>query len=737
MDTCEYDDSLPYRYFLPNGSLVTHGVYTDVPGYSAPVCVFSTELCVSNMRGETSDECCKPNSSQPPFWVPLVIGVVGYETLKQVVGSWLRGKEEARPAMALAREAHAKDDVLFVDWYLPDLGPGCKLLIPGHAHAYTVKALGLGETARASALTDGSLPITLREGLSAGASAGTSVTEREVDDPMEHMFRQYDGLGMLVLFIVFMLSLSAGIMQGSIMAPEIQATLDPTERSAELAISSFIAPVREIFAFLEDGMVVRVSYAIAAGRNAELNLLLHISIVGGIATGLLAFLCMMAIALSPSAAVLLDPSSASNQQLLEEGCSLVPEPATLLAAARSYWLLATAVWIGGFMRKGVDGFMLGSGYLITYLMPSILSGGLPLVIWFVGKPATSTNGFSPLTLLGVAMGTDDWINAIALLLFIACARDLQKRYDLRLLLPWRKAPPGAPGETSPREVMLKVLRESSELMIIDLVIQVSRTATIYLAASQSAELAYKLSAPAAAYWVLGPANVQGYIIMFRTMGSKLIANGRHRAYLQMFLAVFLLSLIMSVYSVIASIIWRDEFTQSYGKTACVYASSANCTGAYANVFMTPGGGTETSAFNLPGVFVALGPVVGVRMIFMTARVGLNTSHDFRYMSLCALAAGIAFIPMLLVCHYYWRSALGYYLSMNLVEFLLAILYGARMVGHVHKLIKGEPGPWTEHMGEVRRATEERLSKGRASRGPSRRDSSRAKVMDSRQVLELE
>ena len=37
MDTCEYDDSLPYRYFLPNGSLVTHGTYTDVPGYSAPV----------------------------------------------------------------------------------------------------------------------------------------------------------------------------------------------------------------------------------------------------------------------------------------------------------------------------------------------------------------------------------------------------------------------------------------------------------------------------------------------------------------------------------------------------------------------------------------------------------------------------------------------------------------------------------------------------------------------------
>ena len=54
MDTCEYDDSLPYRYFLPNGSLVTHGTYTDVPGYSAPVCVFNTDLCVSNMRGETS-----------------------------------------------------------------------------------------------------------------------------------------------------------------------------------------------------------------------------------------------------------------------------------------------------------------------------------------------------------------------------------------------------------------------------------------------------------------------------------------------------------------------------------------------------------------------------------------------------------------------------------------------------------------------------------------------------------
>lgn len=138
-----------------------------------------------------------------------------------------------------------------------------------------------------------------------------------------------------------------------------------------------------------------------------------------------------------------------------------------------------------------------------------------------------------------------------------------------------------------------------------------------------------------------------------------------------------------------------------GQTACTFASSANCSQAYANIFLTPGGGTEASEHNLPGMFVAIGPVTAMRMVFMTSRVGLNTCHDFRFMSVFAVGAFfLGYLPMILISHFSWKSALGYYLSMNAVHFLLALGYTLRMITHVRKLARGEPGPWTPFMGKL-------------------------------------
>lgn len=349
------------------------------------------------------------------------------------------------------------------------------------------------------------------------------------------------------------------MLQGIIMPQQVQISLGPSQRSVQLAITSFITPVREIFAFLEDGMTVRVSYAIAAGRHEELNLLLHISVIGGICMGTLAFLIMMAIALSDAAHTILDPSSASNQRLIDQGCNLIPDPSSLLEQARSFWLLTTSVWIGGFMRKGVDGFMLGSGYLATYFAPAILSGLLPILVWFAGKSSTSNDGLSPLTLLGLAFGLDDWINAVALLLFIASARKLQRRYNLRLLLPWRRRGTDSSGDTI-KSVVKKVIQESSELMLVDLAIQCAVAITIYLAASESSELAYKLSAPDAAYMILGPQSFIGHVLVFRTIGSMLVAQGRHNVYLVFYISTAILAVCMSIYSIMAAIIWREQFT---------------------------------------------------------------------------------------------------------------------------------------------------------------------------------
>ena len=89
---------------------------------------------------------------------------------------------------------------------------------------------------------------------------------------------------------------------------------------------------RQVFAFLEDAMVVRVGYALASGRLHELNVLLHVSVFGGLACGLAAFCLAAALAYNDvSAGALLNPSASHNAALIASGCSLIPTTSQLLS----------------------------------------------------------------------------------------------------------------------------------------------------------------------------------------------------------------------------------------------------------------------------------------------------------------------------------------------------------------------------------------------------------------------
>jgi hypothetical protein len=66
------------------------------------------------------------------------------------------------------------------------------------------------------------------------------------------------------------------------------------------------------------------------------------------------------------------------------------------------------------------------------------------------------------------------------------------------------------------------------------------------------------------------------------------------------------------------------------------------------------------------------------------------------------------------------SALGYFLAANVVPIVGTVLYGWRMRAHLSALIKGLPGPWSEHMNklEVARENSLRRSSASANAGPS-------------------
>ena len=167
-------------------------------------------------------------------------------------------------------------------------------------------------------------------GLAALNTTKQSTELKEKLNNMTSLNKKIFYVGMFCVGLVWMLSIFAMVAEAVIMPKSIQETLSPSDRTAQLAMSSFLTPVEEIFSFLEDTMTVKVGYAVAALNYSELNALLHIGILGGIVSGIIAFLLTTFIALyHGTAEAILNPSHTSNQILIEGGCSLIPTTAEI------------------------------------------------------------------------------------------------------------------------------------------------------------------------------------------------------------------------------------------------------------------------------------------------------------------------------------------------------------------------------------------------------------------------
>ena len=161
--------------------------------------------------------------------------------------------------------------------------------------------------------------------------------------------------------------------EGFILPLSIQTTLTPADRTSQLAMRSFLSPIEEIFSFLEDTMTVKVGYAIAGNNLKELNALLHIGVLGGACSGILAFLFTIFIAFfHGTSAAVLNPSHASNQVLIDGGCSLIPTTDQMTALTHTYWIFMTLSWIPNFATKSITGFFIGAGHFIPLVFSSIV-----------------------------------------------------------------------------------------------------------------------------------------------------------------------------------------------------------------------------------------------------------------------------------------------------------------------------------------------------------------------------
>lgn len=664
---CTYDaDTFPFTFFKPNGTIIYDGVASAVPGFNGSICLFNITEC---LNAGLSD-CCVPAPPVERAFNHLPYFVSAAFFIPLFARCFCRAKRQ--------REAG-------------------------------------GDAAPA-----GEQPIVvLRPSSSAPESAGAAA-------PTNSQMGRF-GLG-ICFGIVVIGAIVAVVMEATIMPMSIQQSLRPPDRAAQLAMNSFLVPVSEMFAFIEDAMTVRVGYALATHRFGELNLLLHVSVLGGLVCGALAFGAMVALSMTGAAAVILNPSAESNARLIADGCGIVPSTEEILAHARVYWLLSSACWLPAFAMKGVMGLIAGSGNLMVYLLPSVLVSLTPLFVWFGGLPFTGYEPGkpSPLTLLGVAYGSADWLNALLCGAIFLRQTKLREDYQLRWLLGgcWprclrsKRASEAAGGEgagagevagagaragAGTAEAGLwvtakEVAREGAELMCVDVAVQLSLTVTIYIAASRSFETAYKLAAAQAAYWQMGPQYLVSTMYIVRIFGSQMVASGQHAAFVEQYRLGLLIASGMAAGAVLIAALMREPLGYEFGASACVYASEPACAPAYARIFGTAGGRSDDDKDDLSDVFTAFGPTVGLQMLFQLLRAGLAVCHDFTFMARAAVGSVLCvYVPTIIVARLYFDTAVAYYISMYAPHFALILVFGARMVRHAKCLSTGRPGPWTAHM----------------------------------------
>jgi len=238
-------------------------------------------------------------------------------------------------------------------------------------------------------------------------------------------------------------------------------------------------------------------------------------------------------------------------------------------------------------------------------------------------------------------------------------------------------------------MFVEVAREGLALMIVDLSIQLSLTITIYVAASQSFEDAYKLSAVQSAYWTFGPAYMMGFTVFLKLLGAQMIARREFSDFVKVFSFAAILTTSLAGAAIIAAHVKRVPVGYFYGESACIFATQKECAPVYANIFEGPD--------QLASVFEVFGPTVGLQLVFLLMRAGLSTCHDFMFMAKSsAFSFVVVYIPAILVARYAIQRAAAYYVAMYLPHFVLIAIFGVRMVSHLRKLLNGQEGPWTKH-----------------------------------------
>ena len=680
---CTYDpETSPYRYYHANGTTVAAGRSVSVPGFTVPVCVFTTDACRPDIHLSTG--CCettKKVDKESDVWLyPFVGFMVPYVAFQ----FWKRSRQR----QYLAQVAERKKTRTAVRDAQSRVNQANKMI----QDAQERHSLGLDEAvyqaemeALQKARRENIATLKKAELLSETTADDTVPEEDPTQNPFWSSMKNFSKCRIIFVAITFLCVSTAAIFEKNIMKKSIQTTLTPTNRATQMAMDALLTPAQEVFAFLEDTMTVKVGYALASERYGDLNVLLNISVLGGILCGLVAFATMFLLTVDESmAGAILNPSEDSNALLIARGCALIPTTDEILVNAKAYWLLSTSAWLPLFMSNGINGFFVGTADLPPMFIGQLVNVTVPIGLWFGLLHGTQMN---PLTILALAYSVPQFVTTCLQFCYLAWNKTSREKYAIKVLCPCS----GHSLSSSKFFTLLKECAvEGAQLMLVDVSVQMSTSVTNYVAASEHFETAFKLGAAESAYWSFGPQYLLPTMMLLKIFGAKMIANGNFIQFLRVLKFVTAIAASLALAAILAAALKADFVAFDYGSSACIYASQAECVSAYASIFHGENG--------LDSMFDVFGPTVGLNLFFVFFRSSLVACHDFAFVAKGAVGSLVlVYVPAILMAKFIFKTAVSYYIAMYAPHVVLLFLFGWRMWTLAQRMQDGRDGPWTVHV----------------------------------------
>ena len=191
-----------------------------------------------------------------------------------------------------------------------------------------------------------------------------------------------------------------------LMADSIQSSLNVTKRNALLGAAAFMDPYRDVFQFIEDIVLIRVSYSLATGHKKNTNQLMHVGIVAAFCTGIVAAVIGTILGVIPAVLSTLTNPGAVNNEAMYPDCELVTSYDSSIVMP--YWIIQMCGMPGQLLGLVLSGFIFGAhqwlvgGWIIGFSMVSSFSSVNTRYVLFIFTHKLLSPESSSLLLYGTA-----------------------------------------------------------------------------------------------------------------------------------------------------------------------------------------------------------------------------------------------------------------------------------------------------------------------------------------------